>query len=128
MENKVIVERNNPDKSIYESDLVKILRRICVPENDLGFKYIKESIIMLLENPDLIFNMTKELYPAVAKICGSSSIRVERSTRYAVEIAMSRAPVEELDTIIGVGYSALKGKPTNSEFLALVANYIRYNV
>ena len=91
----------------------------------------------------MIFSITKELYPAIAKICGSSSRRVERAIRYSIEIATLRAPADELDAIIGTGYSAVKGKvsnhlfvemktmkrkPTNSEFLALVANYIRYDV
>lgn len=128
MENKIMVERQEPIKSVRESEIVGVLRRVCVPENGLGFKYMKEAVIMLLEKPDLLFSITKELYPAIAKICGSSSKRVERAIRYSIEIATLRAPADELDAIIGTGYSAVKGKPTNSEFLALVANYIRYDV
>lgn len=106
----------------------KILREIGVSCNLIGYDYIKASIIIGLNEPNAFRLITKELYPRVAKQFGSTPCRVERGIRHAIENAWDRGNLEIMHNIFGYSTSSEKGKPTNSEFLATVVEYIKVNL
>ena len=116
------------NEKLNEIIISKILREIGVSCNLLGYDYIKASIIIGLDEPNAFRMITKELYPRIAKQFGSTSSRVERGIRHAVENAWDRGNLEILHNIFGYSTSSEKGKPTNSEFLATVVEYIKVNL
>lgn len=118
-------EQNEKSNGIIIS---KILREIGISCSLLGYDYIKASIIMGLDEPIVFRRITKELYPRVAKQFGTTPSRVERAIRHAIENAWDRGNVKILHNIFGYSVSAEKGKPTNSEFLATVVEYIKINL
>lgn len=105
--------------------IIRNLANLGVPAHLKGYEYLKSGLRKVLENPAIIHGVTKELYPALAKEYGTTIYRVERSIRHAVEVAWSRGDLETLQEYFGYTVSNTKGKPTNSEFLAQVAEYIR---
>lgn len=108
-----------------ESKITNILHSIGVPAHIRGYHYIREAIMMAVENIDIINYITKELYPSIAKKCNTTASRVERAIRHAIEVAWNRGRVEEIDKFFGCTVNTNKGKPTNSEFIALIADRLR---
>ena len=108
-----------------EIQVTDILHQIGVPAHIKGYHYLRDSILMSIENPEIINAVTKQLYPAVAKKYETTSSRVERAIRHAIEVAWSRGKLDVVDELLGYTVSNGKGKPTNSEFIALVADTIR---
>lgn len=86
---------------------------------------MREAIILSIADMDVLNYITKELYPAIAKKCNTTPSRVERAIRHAIEVAWNRGQVEVLDSLFGYTISNSKGKPTNSEFIALIADKLR---
>ncbi|MCL2853483.1 MAG: sporulation transcription factor Spo0A [Defluviitaleaceae bacterium] len=108
-----------------EARVTNILHEIGVPAHIRGYHYMRSAIIMAVDNIDVLNYITKELYPSIAKSAGTTPSRVERAIRHAIEVAWSRGRVDAIDSIFGYTVSNNKGKPTNSEFIALIADRLR---
>ena len=115
----------NGNEMDLEVRVTNILIEIGVPAHIRGYNYMREAIILAVQNIDVLNYITKELYPTVAKKCNTSSSRVERAIRHAIEVAWSRGEVSAIDNLFGYTISNNKGKPTNSEFIALIADRLR---
>jgi len=109
----------------YHILITETLRELGVPAHIKGYTYIREAIKMVVKNQDLLGQITKELYPGIAQKFQTTPSRVERAIRHAIEVAWSRGKVEEIDSIFGYTIDNSKGKPTNSEFIAMIADRIR---
>ncbi|MBQ4542998.1 MAG: sporulation initiation factor Spo0A C-terminal domain-containing protein, partial [Clostridia bacterium] len=96
-----------------------------VPAHIKGYQYLRESILMVLNDRDLLNGITKQLYPSVAKKYNTSSSRVERAIRHAIEVAWNRGDTDTLNGIFGFTINQAKGKPTNSEFIAMISDNLR---
>lgn len=108
-----------------ESRVTDMIHEIGIPAHIKGYHYLRDSIMMAIEDMDVLNAITKILYPTVAKKHHTTSSRVERAIRHAIEVAWSRGKIDILDKLFGYTVSNGKGKPTNSEFIALVADTIR---
>lgn len=116
-----------PEQSAYqlEAKVTAILHDIGVPAHIRGYHYMREAIIMAVNDMDVLNYITKELYPSIAKKCNTTPSRVERAIRHAIEVAWNRGKVDVIDQLFGYTVSKNKGKPTNSEFIALIADKLR---
>lgn len=108
-----------------EQDVTNMIHEIGVPAHIKGYQYIREAIMMSVKDPGMISSITKILYPTIAKRFQTTPSRVERAIRHAIEVAWSRGRMETLDALFGYTVDTGKGKPTNSEFIALIADRIR---
>lgn len=108
-----------------EKDVTEMIHEIGVPAHIKGYQYLREAIMMSVEDGEMLNSITKILYPTIAKKYQTTSSRVERAIRHAIEVAWSRGKMETLDALFGYTISIGKGKPTNSEFIALIADRIR---
>lgn len=108
-----------------ELKVTEILHDIGVPAHIKGYNYLRDSIIMSVEHPDIINAVTKQLYPGVAKKYETTSSRVERAIRHAIEVAWDRGDVDVLNSYFGYTIHNDRGKPTNSEFIAMIADKLR---
>ncbi len=108
-----------------ESRVTNILHEIGVPAHIRGYHYMREAIIMAVSDIDVLNYITKELYPTIAKKCNTTPSRVERAIRHAIEVAWSRGKVDAIDSLFGYTVNNHKGKPTNSEFIALIEDRLR---
>ena len=108
-----------------EQDVTNMIHEIGVPAHIKGYQYLRETIMMSVENPSMISSITKILYPTIGKRFQTTPSRVERAIRHAIEVAWSRGRMETLDALFGYTIDTGKGKPTNSEFIALIADRIR---
>lgn len=108
--------------------ITSILHEIGVPAHIKGYTYMRDAIKMVINEPDLLGAITKELYPNIAQKYTTTPSRVERAIRHAIEVAWTRGRVETIDQIFGYTIDQNKGKPTNSEFIAMVADKIRMQV
>lgn len=108
-----------------EQDVTNMIHEIGVPAHIKGYQYLREAIMMSVEDPAMISSITKILYPTIAKRFQTTPSRVERAIRHAIEVAWSRGRMETLDALFGYTIDTGKGKPTNSEFIALIADRIR---
>ena len=108
-----------------EQDVTDMIHEIGVPAHIKGYQYLREAIMMSVDNPSMISSITKILYPTIAKRFQTTPSRVERAIRHAIEVAWSRGRMETLDALFGYTIDTGKGKPTNSEFIALIADRIR---
>ena len=114
------------DRSVdLESRVTAIIHEVGVPAHIKGYQYLRESIIIAVEDMDVINAVTKVLYPEVAKRFNTTPSRVERAIRHAIEVAWDRGDLETLQKYFGYTVSNAKGKPTNSEFVAMIADRIR---
>lgn len=112
------------DEVSLEAMVTDIIHEIGVPAHIKGYKYLREAIIMTVEDPEMINGVTKILYPAVAKKYATTSSRVERAIRHAIEVAWDRGDVDTLQKYFGYTVSGIKGKPTNSECIAMIADHL----
>ena len=108
-----------------ETDVTNIIHEIGVPAHIKGYHYLRDAIMMAVDDMDVLNAITKILYPTVAKKYQTTSSRVERAIRHAIEVAWSRGKLDTLDELFGYTVSNGKGKPTNSEFIALIADTIQ---
>lgn len=108
-----------------ETAVTEILHNIGVPAHIKGYQYLREAIMMSVKDTAMISSITKVLYPTIAKQFQTTPSRVERAIRHAIEVAWSRGRMETLDGLFGYTINTGKGKPTNSEFIALIADKIR---
>lgn len=108
-----------------ENRVTNMLHEIGIPAHIKGYHYLRDAIIMAVRDMDVLNAITKILYPTVAKKYQTTSSRVERAIRHAIEVAWSRGKLDTLDELFGYTVSTGKGKPTNSEFIALIADTIQ---
>lgn len=124
----IIKEMNDEEdakENSLENRVTDLIHEIGIPAHIKGYHYLRDAIIMAIEDMDVLNAITKILYPTVAKKHQTTSSRVERAIRHAIEVAWSRGKLDTLDELFGYTVSNGKGKPTNSEFIALVADTIR---
>jgi two-component system response regulator (stage 0 sporulation protein A) len=115
-----------PVKSFDTETLVtNIIHEIGIPAHIKGYQYIRRSIMMVIENMDTINSITKALYPTIAREFNTTPSRVERAIRHAIEVAWNRGDAEVLNSYFGYTIANSKGKPTNSEFIAMIADKLR---
>lgn len=110
------------DLEIVVSD---IMHQIGVPAHIKGYQYLRSAIMLSVNDPEMISGVTKVLYPTVAKVYRSTSSRVERAIRHAIEVAWDRGDVDILSSYFGYTIQNTRGKPTNSEFIAMIADKLR---
>ena len=115
-------ERADSDLEIVISD---IMRQIGVPAHIKGYQYLREAIALSIKTPDLMHSVTKILYPTVAKNNKTTPSRVERAIRHAIEVAWDRGDVDVLSSYFGYTIQNSRGKPTNSEFIAMISDKLR---
>ncbi|MCI5970935.1 MAG: sporulation transcription factor Spo0A [Oscillospiraceae bacterium] len=108
-----------------EMGVTAIIQKIGVPAHIKGYQYMRDAIIMVIKDMDAINSVTKILYPTVAKKYNTTSSRVERAIRHAIEVAWDRGDPEVLDEMFGYTILSSKGKPTNSEFIAMISDKLR---
>ena len=109
-------------------EITEILHQIGVPAHIKGYHYLRDSIMMAVEDPDIINAVTKQLYPGVAKRYNTTSSRVERAIRHAIEVAWDRGDVDVLNSYFGYTIHNTRGKPTNSEFIAMIADKLSLQI
>ena len=129
---KEIIYLENTESEIRKSEpidmltqITDIIHQIGIPANLKGYMYIREAINMLVNDIDLLSSVTKGLYPLIGTKFNTTASRVERSIRHAIEVTWSRGQVEYINNIFGYTICNEKGKPTNSEFMAMVADKLR---
>ena len=108
-----------------EADVTEIIHEIGVPAHIKGYQYLREAIIMAVQDSKAVESITKVLYPEVAKKFRTTPSRTERAIRHAIEVAWDRGDIEIFKKYFGNTISPMKGKPTNSEFIAMLADHIR---
>ncbi|WP_101697047.1 sporulation transcription factor Spo0A [Clostridium minihomine] len=112
-------------KPSLEIQVTEILHQIGVPAHIKGYHYLRDSIIMAVQTPDIINAVTKQLYPSVAKRYETTPSRVERAIRHAIEVAWDRGDIDILNSYFGYTIHNTRGKPTNSEFIAMISDKLR---
>ncbi|MBQ9736220.1 MAG: sporulation transcription factor Spo0A [Clostridia bacterium] len=108
-----------------ESQVTKIIHQIGVPAHIKGYQYLRTAILMTIEDNEIINSVTKILYPSVAKKYATTTSRVERAIRHAIEVAWDRGDIDTLNSYFGYTIQNNRGKPTNSEFIAMIADNLR---
>ena len=108
-----------------ETRVTDMIHEIGIPAHIKGYHYLRDAIIMAVDDMDVLNAITKVLYPTIAKMHQTTASRVERAIRHAIEVAWSRGKMDTIDQLFGYTVSNGKGKPTNSEFIALIADKIR---
>ena len=108
-----------------EAQVTKIIHQIGIPAHIKGYQYLRTAILMTIEDNDIINSVTKVLYPSVAKKYQTTTSRVERAIRHAIEVAWDRGDVDTLNSYFGYTIQNSRGKPTNSEFIAMIADSLR---
>jgi len=108
-----------------DMEVTSIIHEIGVPAHIKGYMYLREAILMVIERIDLLGAITKELYPSIAMKFKTTPSRVERAIRHAIEVAWSRGNLEVINNLFGYTVNLERGKPTNSEFIAMVADKLR---
>ncbi len=111
--------------STLEMQVTEIIHQIGVPAHIKGYQYLRDSIMMAIEDEEIINAVTKRLYPSVAKKHATTSSRVERAIRHAIEVAWDRGDVDVLNSYFGYTIHTGRGKPTNSEFIAMISDRFR---
>ncbi len=119
----VETEENNGEE--LEAVVTDIIHEIGVPAHIKGYQYLRSAIVIAVGDMDILNSITKQLYPSIAEMYNTTASRVERAIRHAIEVAWSRGRIETINELFGYTVSAGKGKPTNSEFIALIADKIR---
>ncbi|MCC8098748.1 MAG: sporulation transcription factor Spo0A [Clostridiales bacterium] len=113
------------DATGLETRVTAIIHEIGVPAHIKGYQYLREAILIAVDDMDVINAVTKVLYPEVARRYGTTASRVERAIRHAIEVAWDRGDIETLQKYFGYTVSNAKGKPTNSEFIAMIADRLQ---
>ena len=123
IEKEIVQEYKSP--ATLEIIVTQIIHEIGVPAHIKGYQYLRDSILMAVHDMDILNSITKQLYPSIAMKNHTTASRVERAIRHAIEVAWSRGKMDTIDELFGYTVNAGKGKPTNSEFIALIADKIR---
>ncbi len=121
----LVVKDNVVTDSQLEMMITDIIHQIGVPAHIKGYHYLREAIILSIKNSEIINSVTKLLYPTVAKNHGTTASRVERAIRHAIEVAWDRGDIDVLNSYFGYTIQNERGKPTNSEFIAMISDKLR---
>lgn len=121
----VEIASNEKSQENLEALVTNIIHEVGVPAHIKGYQYLREAIIMVVNDIDVINQITKSLYPKIAYKFNTTPSRVERAIRHAIEVAWGRGDQKTVENIFGYTISAAKGKPTNSEFIAMIADKLR---
>ena len=124
----VDIKRESSKEEILEIKVTNIIHEIGVPAHIKGYQYLRDGIIMVVNNIEVINQITKLLYPDLAKKYKTTPSRVERAIRHAIEVAWNRGQIETVESIFGYTVNSNKGKPTNSEFIAMIADKLRLDI
>ena len=117
---------NNPERSgDMEVEVTNIIHDVGVPAHIKGHQYLRDAIVLAMKDNEMLNGITKVLYPAVAEKYRTTPSRVERAIRHAIEVAWGRGKIDTLQNVFGYTINMGKGKPTNSEFIALISDKIR---
>ena len=116
------------NKLNLEAKVTNIIHDVGVPAHIKGYQYVRDGIIMAVKNADIINQITKQLYPDLAKKYKTTPSRVERAIRHAIEVAWNRGQIESMENIFGYTVNSNRGKPTNSEFIAMIADKLRLEI
>lgn len=116
-------EKKNEEN--LEALVTNVIHEVGVPAHIKGYQYLREAIMMVVNDIDIINQITKQLYPEIANRYKTTPSRVERAIRHAIEVAWGRGQADTVENIFGYTISAAKGKPTNSEFIAMIADKLR---
>ena len=119
------VDASKNDAPDIETQVTKIIHQIGVPAHIKGYQYLRTAILLTIKDSDVINSVTKVLYPSVAKKYQTTTSRVERAIRHAIEVAWDRGDVDTLNSYFGYTIQNNRGKPTNSEFIAMIADNLR---
>lgn len=120
-ENSMVVTKNENEKSIEEK-ITNIFITVGIPAHIKGYQFLREAIKLAMEDPEIINSITKKLYPSIAERYETSASKVERAIRHAIEVAWNRGKIENINNIFGLTVYTNNEKPTNGEFIALVAD------
>lgn len=121
-------ERNVPTDTDIDIIISDIMRQIGVPAHIKGYHYLRTAIKLSIDDSDMLGSVTKILYPTVAKMYKTTSSRVERAIRHAIEVAWDRGDVDVLSSYFGYTIQSQRGKPTNSEFIAMIADKLKLSL
>ena len=122
---KALVLKDSVVDNHLEIDITNLIHEIGVPAHIKGYKYLRDAIALVVKNMDLLGAVTKELYPTIAAMNNTTASRVERAIRHAIELSWNRGKLETLEALFGYTVKTDKGKPTNSEFIAIIADKLR---
>lgn len=122
---KSLVMKDSLLNNDLEIDITNLIHEVGVPAHIKGYQYLRDAITLVVNNMDFLSAVTKELYPAIATMNNTTPSRVERAIRHAIEIAWNRGKLETLDSLFGYTVKTDKGKPTNSEFIAIISDKLR---
>ena len=120
-----IPKENKKSEDNLEALVTNVIHELGVPAHIKGYQYLREAIMMVINDIDIINQITKQLYPEIAEKYKTTPSRVERAIRHAIEVAWARGQADAVENIFGYTISAAKGKPTNSEFIAMIADKLR---
>ena len=123
--NSALPTQVKPNEEDMETQVTKVIHQIGVPAHIKGYQYLRTAILMTISDNDIINSVTKMLYPSVAKKYSTTTSRVERAIRHAIEVAWDRGDVDTLNSYFGYTIQNNRGKPTNSEFIAMIADNMR---
>lgn len=126
--NYVDINNGATKEEILEIKVTNIIHEIGVPAHIKGYQYLRDGIMMVVNNIEVINQITKQLYPDLAKKYKTTPSRVERAIRHAIEVAWNRGQIETVENIFGYTVNSNKGKPTNSEFIAMIADKLRLDL
>ena len=126
--NYVDISNQASKEEILEVKVTNISHEIGVPAHIKGYQYLRDGIMMVVNNIEVINQITKQLYPDLAKKYKTTPSRVERAIRHAIEVAWNRGQIETVENIFGYTVNSNKGKPTNSEFIAMIADKLRLDL
>lgn len=114
-----------PASKDLEVEVTRVIHEIGVPAHVKGYQYLRDAIMLVVEEVNYLGAVTKELYPTIAQKYDTTPSRVERAIRHAIELAWDRGDIEKINRVFGYTISGEKGKPTNSEFIAIIADKLR---
>lgn len=124
----VDIDKDATKEELLEIKVTNIIHEVGVPAHIKGYQYVRDAIIMSVNNIEMINQITKQLYPDLAKKHKTTPSRVERAIRHAIEVAWNRGQIETVENIFGYTVNSNKGKPTNSEFIAMIADKLRLDL
>lgn len=127
-EQTAFVQPNEPTDLDLERSVTKVIHQVGVPAHIKGYQYLREAIMMATRDMESVGAITKIMYPGIAKKFHTTASRVERAIRHAIEVAWDRGDIETLQSYFGYTVSGVKGKPTNSEFISMIADRLRLDM
>ncbi|MCG1026098.1 MULTISPECIES: sporulation transcription factor Spo0A [Dehalobacter] len=120
-----VIQVNAKNSKMIEVEVTKMIQQMGVPAHVKGYQYLRDAIVSVIKDVSLLGAVTKELYPMIAKNYGTTPSRVERAIRHAIELAWDRGNIDFMNKFFGYTINVDRGKPTNSEFIAMVADKLR---